>query len=252
MREAAFNALMSRGAPAVPFLTEALANKNDGIVWRSALLLGGLNAANASGSLIGILDRKGRVPTLCCLGAWRDPEPGGSDPPDEVHKPRRSFPAAGSSNSLEENRREINLSEIPGRSIFFNNTRLTVYFFENNERSLLTGRPGIEGSLNGKGVIVRKLRENVLCRKTHPVHKFLLNWTIVRPSRSKQRLMKNPFKILRAYPPLTRSLGRLAPALAGREGQTEVFVPERGVKECSSWSASPSLGREGVILIIID
>lgn len=67
VREAAFEALMSRGAPAIPLLAETLADKNDGIVWRSALLLGGLNAANASGSLIGILDRKGRV-QLCA--AW--------------------------------------------------------------------------------------------------------------------------------------------------------------------------------------
>jgi HEAT repeat protein len=68
VREAAFEALESRGATAVPLLAGALANKNDGIVWRSALLLGGLNAGNASGPLIGLLDRVGRI-QLCAIWA---------------------------------------------------------------------------------------------------------------------------------------------------------------------------------------
>ena len=68
IRGAAFDAIASRGAPAVPLLVEALADKSEGIVWRSALLLGGMNAENAGGPLIGLLDRNGRV-QICAIWA---------------------------------------------------------------------------------------------------------------------------------------------------------------------------------------
>ena len=68
VREAAFDALASRGSSSIPFIIEALADKREGIVWRSALLLGGFKAESASGPLIGLLDLTGRV-QLCAIWA---------------------------------------------------------------------------------------------------------------------------------------------------------------------------------------
>ena len=68
VREAAFDALSSRGKSAIPFLVEALSDEREGLVWRSALILGGMDAENASGPLIRLLDRTGRV-RLCAMWA---------------------------------------------------------------------------------------------------------------------------------------------------------------------------------------
>lgn len=61
VREAAFNALTELGEATVPLLEESLADSEDGIVWRAALLLGGFRDAESVGSLVPLLERNGRV-----------------------------------------------------------------------------------------------------------------------------------------------------------------------------------------------
>ena len=68
VREAAYDALIARGEPAVPLLVEALNSTADGIVWRAALLLGALRSRHATEPLIRILGRKGKV-RLCAIWA---------------------------------------------------------------------------------------------------------------------------------------------------------------------------------------
>ena len=68
VRVAAYDTLGSRGAGIVSLLIEALGDTSDGIIWRTALLLGGLGAKNAAGPLTGLLERQGRV-QACAIWA---------------------------------------------------------------------------------------------------------------------------------------------------------------------------------------
>jgi hypothetical protein len=76
VREAAFNALVDLGEGTIPLLTEALADPEEGIVWRVVLLLGGFRDADTVGSLVPLLERDGRI-RECAV--WALGEIGSSD-----------------------------------------------------------------------------------------------------------------------------------------------------------------------------
>ena len=61
VREAAYDALAARGISAIPLFIEALDSTSDGIVWRTALLLGATRSRIAVEPLSRILNRKGKV-----------------------------------------------------------------------------------------------------------------------------------------------------------------------------------------------
>jgi hypothetical protein len=68
VRVAAYDALVARGDPAAPLLEEALDSDDEGIFWRSAILLGALGSRHATEPLARILDRKGKI-RVCAIWA---------------------------------------------------------------------------------------------------------------------------------------------------------------------------------------
>lgn len=74
VREAAFDALLEAGEPAVPALIEALGDSHEPVVTRAVLALGALRAQDATEPLIALLETGGeRIPaTIWALGEIRD------------------------------------------------------------------------------------------------------------------------------------------------------------------------------------
>jgi hypothetical protein len=74
VRNAAYDALTGQGDAVIPFLTEALDDTNDDIVWRAALILGSLRGHGAVEPLISLLERdmKIRECAIWALGEIRD------------------------------------------------------------------------------------------------------------------------------------------------------------------------------------
>lgn len=68
VRVAAYDAIISKGSPAIPHLIEALADTRDGIVWRTVLILAALQAETAVQHLVDLLERPGKV-RVCAIWA---------------------------------------------------------------------------------------------------------------------------------------------------------------------------------------